>query len=175
MKLHMSLQTKFMLSVIVLLCALAASILFVIEKREEKAIFEEQENIGIVRAKNIATMIYSQLIQWDEEGIEESIEAEIDEKLIYVVVYDRYRIMQGATRFIKDYEEIYDFSQLDERVDENRNFPTEKASACQTAQSIQGSQKIRESPGLDDFRCHPGHPSRLKTFGSSRWRTVCNL
>lgn len=126
MKLHMSLQTKFMLSVIVLFCALTASILFVIEKREVKAIFEEQESIGIVMAKNIANMIYSPLMQWDEEGIEESIEAEINEKLIYVVVYDRFRSPQGATRFIKDYEEIYNFSRLGEKVDENSFFSESK-------------------------------------------------
>ncbi len=126
MKLHMSLQTKFMLSVIILFCALTASILFVIEKREVKAIFEEQESIGIVMAKNIANMIYSPLMQWDEEGIEESIEAEINEKLIYVVVYDRFRSPQGATRFIKDYEEIYNFSRLGEKVDENSFFSESK-------------------------------------------------
>lgn len=126
MKLHMSLQTKFMLSVIVLLCALAASILFVIEKREVKAIFEEQESIGIVMAKNIANMIYSPLLLWDEEGIEESIEAEIDDKLIYVVVYDRFRSAQGATRFIKEYDEIYKFTQLGEKVDENSFFSERK-------------------------------------------------
>jgi signal transduction histidine kinase len=118
----MSLQTKFMLSVIALLCALAASILFVIEKREVKAIFEEQESIGIVMAKNIANMIYSPLMQWDEEGIEESIEAEIDDKLIYVVVYEKNRVAVGATRFIKEYEEIFNYSLLGQNVDKNSFF-----------------------------------------------------
>jgi signal transduction histidine kinase len=132
----MSLQTKFMLSVIVLFCALTASILFVIEKREVNAIFDEQENMGIIRAKNIANLIYSPLMLWDEEGIEESIEAEIDEKLIYVVVYDRYRTTQGATRFIKDYEEIYNFSQLGERVDENSFFSERKTLKIQDSGKI---------------------------------------
>ena len=136
MKLHMSLQTKFMLSVIVLLCALAASILFVIEKREVKAIFEEQESIGIVMAKNIANMIYSPLMLWDEEGIEESIEAEIHDKLIYVIVYDRFRATLGSTRFIKDYEEIYDFSQLGENVDENSFFSERKNLKTQNSGQI---------------------------------------
>ena len=126
MKLHMSLQTKFMLSVIILFCALTASILFVIEKREVKAIFEEQESMGIIRAKNIANMISSPLIYGDEEGIEESIEAELDEKLKYVVVYGKFRIPQGATRFIKDYEEIYEFSLLGEKVDQNSFFSERK-------------------------------------------------
>lgn len=126
MKLRMSLQTKFMLSVIALLCLLASLILFVIEKREVKAIYEEQRNIGIVIAKNIANMIYSQLLVWDEEGTEESIEAEVDEKLIYIVIYDRFRSPFTATRFIKEYDEIYSFSLLGQQVDENSYFSERK-------------------------------------------------
>lgn len=126
MKLRMSLQTKFMLSVIALLCVLASLILFVIEKREVKAIYEEQRSIGIVVAKNIANMIYSQLLVWDEEGTEESIEAEVDEKLIYIVIYDRFRSPFTATRFIKDYDEIYSFSLLGQQVDQNSFFSERK-------------------------------------------------
>jgi len=126
MRLRMSLQMKFLLSVIVLLCVLAALILFVIEKREVKAIFEEQESIGIVIAKNIAGMNYTQLLNWDEEGIEESIEAEINEKLVYVVIYDRFSSPLAATRFIKDYEETYRFSLLGQEVDENSFFSERK-------------------------------------------------
>lgn len=126
MKLRMSLQTKFMLSVIALLCVLASLILFVIEKREVKAIYEEQRSIGIVVAKNIANMIYSQLFVQDEEGIEESIEAEVDEKLIYIVIYDRFRSPLTATRFIKDYDEIYSFSLLGQQVDKNSFFSERK-------------------------------------------------
>ncbi len=125
-KLHLSLKTKFMLSVIVLLCALAASILFFIEKREVKAIFEEQESVGKVIAKNIANIIATQLTRWDEEGIEESIEAELDEKLIYVVIYDRFSYPLAATRFIKDYEEIFSYSLLGEVVNENSFFSERK-------------------------------------------------
>ncbi len=137
LKLHMTLQTKFMLSVIVLLSTLAASILFVIEKREVQAIFEEQEGIGIIMAKNIANLIYSPLMFYDEDGVEESIEAEIDEKLIYVVVFDQHRTPQGATRFIKDYEEIYNFSQLGEKVDENSFFSERKNLRIENSGQIQ--------------------------------------
>ncbi|MDH5468510.1 MAG: HAMP domain-containing histidine kinase, partial [Candidatus Aminicenantes bacterium] len=89
MKLRISLQTRFMIYVIVLLCVLATLILFIIEKREIKAIFEEQKNMGILTAKYIANLNSQPLIQWDEEGVEESIEEEIDEKLIYIAIYDK--------------------------------------------------------------------------------------
>jgi len=126
MKLRISLQTRFMLYVIVLLCVLAALILFIIEKREIKAIFEEQENMGILTAKYIANLNSQPLIQWDEEGVEESIEEEIDEKLIYIAIYDKFRMPFAASRFIRDYEEIYSFSQLGRDVNENSVFSQRK-------------------------------------------------
>ncbi len=126
MKLRISLQTRFMLYVIVLLCVLAALILFIIEKREIKAIFEEQKNIGILTAKYIANLNSQPLIQWDEEGVEESIEEEIDEKLVYIAIYDKFRTPFAASRFIRDYEEIYNFSQLGRDVNENSVFSQRK-------------------------------------------------
>ena len=115
-----------MLYVIVLLCVLAALILFIIEKREIKAIFEEQKNMGILTAKYIANLNSQPLIQWDEEGVEESIEEEIDEKLIYIAIYDKFRMPFAASRFIRDYEEIYSFSQLGRDVNENSVFSQRK-------------------------------------------------
>ena len=126
MKLRISLQTRFMLYVIVLLCVLAAMILFIIEKREIKAIFEEQKNMGILTAKYIANLNSQPLIQWDEEGVEESIEEEIDEKLIYIAIYDKFRTPFAASRFIKDYEETYRFSRLGVEVNENSVFSQRK-------------------------------------------------
>lgn len=126
MKLRISLQTRFVLYVIVLLCVLAALILFIIEKREIKAIFEEQENMGILTAKYIANLNSEPLIQWDEEGVEESIEGEIDEKLVYVVIYDKFRTPFAASRFIQDYEETYRYSQLGVEVNENSVFSQRK-------------------------------------------------
>lgn len=136
MKWRMSLTTKFMLSVIVLLGLLSALILFVIEKREVRAIIEEQEKIGIVIAQNIAGMNTTRLLNWDEEGIEESIEAEIDDKLIYVVIYDRFRSPLAATRFIRDYEEIHRFSLLGQEVDENSFFSERKSLTDEESEQV---------------------------------------
>jgi signal transduction histidine kinase len=117
-KLRMSLQTRFMVSAIVLLMVLVASILFVIEQREVKAIFEEQKDKGVLIAKNIAYLNLPAFIQWDEEGVRENIEEQIDENLIYVVLYGRYNNLFVHTSFIQDYKEIYLYSDLGEEVDE---------------------------------------------------------
>lgn len=115
---HMSLQTRFMVYVIMLLIVLVVLILFVIEHRERIAIFEEQKSKGVLIAKNIAQLNLQAFIQWDEEGIEKNIEEQIDQKLIYVIFYGRFNNPFVASRFIKDYEEIYGYSRLGEDVDE---------------------------------------------------------
>jgi len=115
----MALGTRFMFSVIILLTFLVGFILFVIGRREVKAIFEEQKKKGILIAEKIAQMNLQPFIHWDTTGVEESIEEQIDEKLIYVVIYDRNMRPFAANSYIRDYEDIYQYSNLsgDERED----------------------------------------------------------
>jgi len=116
--LRMSLQTRFMVAVILLLIVLVGSILFVIEKREVRAVFEEQKNKGVLIAKNIAQLNLQPFLVWDEEGIEENIETQIDQKVRYIIFYNRYNNLFVATSFIKNYEEMYQYSRMGEDVDE---------------------------------------------------------
>ncbi|MEA3420517.1 MAG: HAMP domain-containing histidine kinase, partial [Acidobacteriota bacterium] len=99
-----------MIYVVILLVVLVGSIIFVIEKREVNAIFEEQKNKGILTAKNIAQLNLDPFLFWDNEGVKESIEKQIDEKLIYIIFYDRNNRPFAANDFIMDYEEIYNHS-----------------------------------------------------------------
>ncbi len=117
-KLRMSLQTRFMFWAIVLLMVLVVSILLLIEQREVKAIFEEQKEKGVLIAKNIAYLNLPAFIQWDEEGVRENIEEQIDENLIYVVFYGRYNNLFVHTSFIGYYKDIYLYSDLGEEIDE---------------------------------------------------------
>ncbi len=114
----MSLQTRFMFWAIVLLMVLVVSILLLIEQREVKAIFEEQKEKGVLIAKNIAYLNLPAFIQWDEEGVRENIEEQIDENLIYVVFYGRYNNLFVHTSFIGYYKDIYLYSDLGEEIDE---------------------------------------------------------
>lgn len=119
---HTSLKMRFMLSVIGLLIVLVGLIIFVIEHREVKTIFEEQKNKGVLIAKNIANLNYYPFIYWDRNAVKENIEAQISEKLIYVIFYDRSSKPFVANDFIKDYEEIYSLSRLKAEADEKSYF-----------------------------------------------------
>ena len=152
MKLRMSLRTRFMVWAIVLLMVLLVSILLVIEQREVKAIFEEQIEKGVLIAKNIAYLNLPAFIQWDEEGVRENIEEQIDENLVYVVFYGRYNNLFVGTSFIEDYKETYLYSDLGEEVDEKsylfeqKKFVDEKSTQILRILEIEVPIFVRGSP-----------------------------
>ncbi len=152
MKLHMSLQTRFMVWATVLITVLIVSILLVIEQREVKAIFEEQKEKGVLIAKNIAYLNLPAFIQWDEEGVKENIEEQIDENLIYVVLYGRYNNLFVGTSFIENYEEIYLYSDLGWEVDkksylfERKKFEDKKSAQILRILEIEVPIFVRGSP-----------------------------
>jgi len=125
----MSLRTRFMVYVIALLIGLMVLVLFVIEKREVKAIFDEQMGRGIMTAEYIAQLNLENLLFWDEEGIKEDIEKRIDQNLIYVIFYDRQNKPLMANDFIKSFSGIYGSSNLASDVQEGSTiFLREKES-----------------------------------------------
>ncbi|MDH4219106.1 MAG: ATP-binding protein [Candidatus Aminicenantes bacterium] len=108
----MTLRTRFMVYVIALLIGLVVLVLFVIEKREVRAIFDAQKGRGVLTAEHIAQLNLENLLFWDEEGFEEDLEKRIDQNLIYVIFYDRQGKPFVANDFIKSYKDIYSTSNL---------------------------------------------------------------
>lgn len=117
-----TLQARFIFSIALLLTVLVTSILFVIQKREANTIFEESKKKGILDAKNIAFLNLQPLIFWDVETIKRSIEEMINDKLLYIIFYDRYNSPLVATDSIKDAQDIYCCSRLPLEVDEGSHF-----------------------------------------------------
>jgi hypothetical protein len=104
----MSLRTKFILSVILLLVVLVALIFYVIEKREVNAIHQEQLSRGFLEAQYLIQLNYDEFVVFrDVVGAEDNIEKQISEKLIYIVFYDASNSPFAGNEFIKTYEEIY--------------------------------------------------------------------
>ncbi len=118
----MSLRTRFMIYVTALLVGMVVIVLFVIEEREVRAIFEEQKEKGILTAEYIAQLNYDNVIFFDNESVEEDIAKRIDNNLIYVVFYDRNIKPFAANEFIKKYYEIYNVSNLDQDAQKGDYF-----------------------------------------------------
>jgi len=111
-----------MIYVTALLVGLVVIVLFVIEEREVRAIFEEQKEKGILTAEYIAQLNYDNVIFFDNESVEEDIAKRIDNNLIYVVFYDRNFKPFAANEFIKKYYEIYNVSNLDQDAQQGDYF-----------------------------------------------------
>jgi signal transduction histidine kinase len=118
----MSLRMRFMVYVTALLIGLIVLVLFVVEKREVKAIFDEQKGRGIMTAEYIVQLNLENLLFWDEEGIKEDIEKRIDKNLIYVIFYDRQNKPFVASDFIMGFGDIYNTSNLMADVKKGDSF-----------------------------------------------------
>lgn len=112
MRMNISLRTRLIFSMIFLLAAQAVFILYVIERREIKAINEEQKEKAVLLAQLIAQENLQAFVMWDVDGVKESIENRIDENLRYVIFYDLYNRTFVNNDFIADYEDIYQYSNL---------------------------------------------------------------
>jgi len=117
-RLKISLYTRFMIAVTFILIFLVGSILFLIERREVRTIFEESKNRGILTARYIASLNLESLTFWDAAGIKSNIEREIDSSQIYVVIYDKFRNPYVFSDLIRDKEDIKCCSRLPEKVSE---------------------------------------------------------
>jgi signal transduction histidine kinase len=118
----MPLRTKFMIYITALLGGLVVILLFVVEQREVRAIFEEQKDMGILTAEYIAQLNYDSVIFFDNEPVEEDIKKRIDENLLYIVFYDRESKPFAANDFIKGYYDIYADSNLDPEAEKGEFY-----------------------------------------------------
>lgn len=113
MRLNISLRTRLTISIIIVLIGQLMFVLFVIQRQEVRAIYEEQRNKGVLLAKNIIQENLRPFILWDDQGVKRNIEERIDEKLVYVVFYSRYNRPFVANDFTLGFEDIYLYSNLD--------------------------------------------------------------
>ncbi|MBP1768662.1 MAG: sensor histidine kinase, protein [Candidatus Aminicenantes bacterium] len=117
-RLKISVYTRFMIANTFILIFLVGSILFLIERREVRTIYEESKSRGILKAQYIASLNLESLTFWDAAGIKSNIEREIDDSLIYVVIYDKFRNPYVFTDLIRNNDEIKGRSRLPARVSE---------------------------------------------------------
>ncbi|MGB7295259.1 MAG: ATP-binding protein [Candidatus Aminicenantales bacterium] len=117
-RLKVSLYTRFMVAITFILIFIVGSILFLVERREVRTIFEESKIRGILTAQNIANLNLESLKFWDSTGIKANIDRELDDHLIYVVIFDRFRQLFVSTGLAGDEEDIK-VSRLPLRVTED--------------------------------------------------------
>jgi signal transduction histidine kinase len=106
MTLKPTLYLRFLAWTMLLLVVLVGTILFVIQRMEVRTIFLETRNRGILTAQYIANVNLRPLVLWDEETLRANIEGQADDKLVYIVFYDRNGKPRAANRLVAANEEI---------------------------------------------------------------------
>ena len=106
MKLKIRLYTRILFWVTILLICLVGIIVFVIQRKEVQTISQETRNRGILTAQYIANLNLRSLILWDEETLRRNVEDQADDKLIYIVFYDRNGKPRAANRLVEGLDEI---------------------------------------------------------------------
>ena len=114
---QVTLYTRFMILTTSLLVLLVGSILWLIQRREVAAISGQAKSRGLLIAGNIASVNQERFEFWDAAGITASIEEALDENLLYVVIYDKFRNPFVSTDLVKDDQDIICCSRLPARID----------------------------------------------------------
>ncbi|MBN1224525.1 MAG: HAMP domain-containing protein [Candidatus Aminicenantes bacterium] len=126
MKIALSLRSRFILAVSVLLLILFSLIMFVIEQREVRAIYDEQKSRGFIVAQYLIQLSLDEFINYDPYGIEENIKNQIDDNLIYIVFYDSANRPYAANEFIKNHKSSYDYSHFQNKELQGEFFSEQK-------------------------------------------------
>jgi signal transduction histidine kinase len=117
-KWSISLQTRFAAWITALLTVLVASVLFVIEKREVGTILEQTKNRALLIAEYLASLNLRPLLTWDTDRMQETIDEQIEKRLVYIVIYDRSGKPLAANASIQAEPEVYERSGLSADVAE---------------------------------------------------------
>ncbi len=115
-RIRISLYARFMFAIALILVLLVGSILLVIEKREVHTIFEQAKDRGLLIAANIANLNLERLKFWDAEGTKKSLDALVDENLVYAVVFDRFNSLFAASDFALANEALLESSRLSDEA-----------------------------------------------------------
>jgi signal transduction histidine kinase len=116
-RIKVSLYARFMIVTTSILIILVGLILWLIQRREVAAISEQAKSRGLLVAENIATINQERFEFWDAGGIKASIEDALDENLLYVVVFDKFRNPYVFTDLVKDNQDITCCSRLPAKID----------------------------------------------------------
>jgi signal transduction histidine kinase len=112
MKLKIRLYTRILFWVTILLICLVGIIVFVIQRKEVQTISQETRNRGILTAQYIANLNLRPLVLWDEETLRRNVEDQADDKLVYIVFYDRNGKPRAANRLVEGLDDITCCSRL---------------------------------------------------------------
>jgi signal transduction histidine kinase len=122
LKFHISIQSRLVLSITLLVGVLFGSVLFVIQRREVRTLYEETMARATLVAQYMADMNLQPLKIYDQSQIQASVDARVSEQLPYIVFYDRSGTPFVANAAAKSDLDILGRSHFDDDVGPGTRF-----------------------------------------------------
>ena len=116
MKLKISIYTRLVFWITLLVCLLFGAVLFVIQKREARTLFEETRTIASLQAKYMADANLQSLLRTDQNAIQKYVDDHVSDDMPYIVFYDREGRPYAANALIRSHGDIFSASQFDDDV-----------------------------------------------------------
>ena len=116
MKLRLSISQRLVAWMTVLLCILFGAVLFIIQKREVRTLFDETRTRAVLMARYMADINRQPLVRNDADTIRKNIDDKVSDQLPYIIFYDRSGEPLVANAFARAHPDILSRSHFDEDV-----------------------------------------------------------
>jgi signal transduction histidine kinase len=121
-KLKLSIYKRLVFWITFLVCILFGAILFIIQRREVRTLFDETRNRAVLIAQNLADVNLQPLVRYDQEAIQKEVDRRVSERLPYIVFYDRSGAPFVASALAQNEPDIPGRSHFDEDVRPGAEF-----------------------------------------------------
>jgi signal transduction histidine kinase len=139
-KLKISIYTRLVFWITLLVCLLFGSVLFVIQISAEKILSDETKNRAELQARYLADANVLSLLRSDRDAVQRSVDAKVDGDLLYVVFYDKAGLPYVTGKAVRVNDEIFGESHVGGFV--TRNDPP--FSEVKRTQLQDGWARVRE-------------------------------
>lgn len=101
-----SLYHRFVVLISLLLVFVVAAVLFVVEESERRTMYIQEIDQAMIIAENLAFMNIRPLFEWQTETLQRNADAQLSDRLLYVVFYDRNGTPLASSQSVLDRAEI---------------------------------------------------------------------
>ncbi len=122
MKLKLSIYSRLLFGITLLLSVLFAAVLFVIRSREVRTLFGQTQTQAFLIAKYMADLNRQALVRFDQDTIQRNIDDQVSDRLPYIVFYDRGGRPFVANAFARSQADILERSHFDVDVEPGARF-----------------------------------------------------
>jgi signal transduction histidine kinase len=118
----LSIYTRLVLWITLLLCVLFGAVLFVIRSREVSTLFAQTQTQALIIARYMADVNRQPLVRYDEAAIQSYVDEQAGEALPYIVFYDRLGAPLVASELAASRADLLDRSHFDDDVGPEARF-----------------------------------------------------